>query len=201
EEVAEAGQTDQHPELFSIAGIFEKRHPFLVHTAGARDTFGTVRMFQLEAEVPVIVSHGSFHGHLAGEAIAEHGAPLNIGPRNIDFGRDGTGKVLGLVAAYEAAGNTNMSVQTDAGVIPQEEFMYQATLAERYGCSTWEALESINSDPADQILLGDQIGRLKPGLDADLVIKAGQPLDPSTPIQLVFVDGKIVYDIRNGQRY
>jgi imidazolonepropionase-like amidohydrolase len=74
-------------------------------------------------------------------------------------------------------------------------------LAERLGCSTWEALESINSDPARQILAADRIGRLIPGLDADIVIKAGQPLDPRTPVQLVMVDGKVAYDIAHGQRY
>jgi imidazolonepropionase-like amidohydrolase len=94
-----------------------------------------------------------------------------------------------------------MSVQTDAGVVPQEEFFFQASLAERLGASAWEALESLTSDPARQILVADRIGRLAAGLDADVVVKAGQPLDPRTPVQLVLIEGEIVYDIREGQRY
>ncbi len=199
--VANSGRTDADPELSSIAGIFEGRHPFLVHTAGARDTYGTVRMFALEAGIPVVVSHASFHGYMAGEAIAQTGASLNVGPRNFDHSFNKKNRIVGLVQAYEAAGNTNLSVQTDSPVIPQEEFFFQATLAERLGCSTWEALEAINSDPARQILAGDRIGRLRPGLDADIVIKAGQPLDPSTPVLLTLVDGEVAYDIREGQRY
>lgn len=189
------------PDVEHIAGIYREDYPFLVHTAGARDIYGTIRMFQLEAGLPVVVSHCCFSGHLIAPAIAQTGAALNIGPRNFDFSSSGDKKFTGLVAAYEEAGNRDMSVQTDAGVVPQEEFIYQASLAERLGCSTWEALESINSDPAQQILAADRIGRLVPGLDADLVIKAGQPLDPRSPVQLVLVQGKIVYDIRAGQRY
>ena len=199
--LASLGEKNNDPDVEHIAGIFRKEFPFLVHTAGARDVYGTIRMFQLEAGVPVVVSHCCFSGHMIAKAIAATGASLNIGPRNYDFGFAGDKKFTGLVAAYEKAGNRDMSVQTDAGVVPQEEFIYQASLAERLGCSTWEALESFTSDPAHQILIEDRIGRLVPGLDADIVIKAGQPLDPRSPVQLVLVQGEIVYDIRAGQRY
>lgn len=196
---AAAGESD--PEVGHLAGIFAGRYPFLVHTAGARDVYGTIRMFALEAKVPVVVSHCCFSGHLAAPEIAATGAPLNIGPRNYDFSFNGAKRFVGLMDAYERARVADMSVQTDAGVVPQEEFFYQASLAERLGASAWEALESINSDPARQILAADRIGRLAPGLDADVVVKAGQPLDPRTPVQLVLIQGEIVYDIREGQRY
>lgn len=198
---AAQGPKNGDPAVEHVAGIFRKEHPFLVHTAGARDVFGTIRMFQQEAGVPVVVSHCCFSGYLAAPAIAATGAGLNVGPRNYDFSFGGDKRFTGLVDAYERAGARDMSVQTDAGVVPQEEFIFQATLAERLGCSTWEALESINSDPAAQILAADRVGRLVAGLDADLVIKAGQPLDPRTPVQLVLIQGEIVYDIREGQRY
>ena len=200
-EVAAADTLEENPDVASIAGIFQHKYPFLVHTAGARDTFGTVRMFQVEAGVPVIVSHGSFNGFMAGEAIAELQAPLNIGPRNFDYNVSRNAQFRGLVEAYESAGNTDISVQTDAGVIPQEEFVYQATLAERLGCTTWTALESINVDPARQILVDDQVGRLLPGLQADIVVSTGQPLDPRSAVLLVLIEGEVSYDIHQGRLY
>ncbi len=199
EEVADRDLYD-HPDVASLAGIFQHRYPFLVHTAGGRDTYGTVRMFAIERGVPVIVSHGSFNGYEVGPAIAEIGVPLNIGPRNFQHSR-GDGSIRGLVEAYEASGNTDISVQTDSPVVPQEDYVYQATLAERLGCSTWMALESINSVPARQILVDREVGRLVPGLQADIVISAGQPLDPRFPVQLVLIEGAVVYDIRDGQRF
>lgn len=200
-EVADADTLDENPSIASIAGIFQHHHPFLVHTAGARDTFGTVRMFQIEAQVPVIVSHGSFNGYMAGAEIAALKAQLNIGPRNFDYSFNQEQRFRGLVEAYESAGNTDISVQTDAGVIPQEEFVYQATLAERLGCSTWLALESLNVNPARQGLIDDQVGRLIPGLQADIVVSSGQPLDPRSAVELVIVEGEITYDIHEGQIY
>lgn len=200
-EVADADTLDENPDVASIAGIFQHRYPFLVHTAGARDTFGTVRMFQIEAGVPVIVSHGSFNGFMVGEAIAELQTPLNIGPRNFDYTVSRNSQFRGLVEAFESAGNTDISVQTDAGVIPQEEFIYQATLAERLGCSTWLALESINVNPARQILVEDQVGRLLPGLQADIIVSTGQPLDPRASVLLVLIEGEVAYDQSSGQLY
>lgn len=200
-EVAAADTLAENPSIASIAGIFQHNHPFLVHTAGARDTFGTVRMFQLEAQVPVIVSHGSFNGYMVGKEIAAVKAQLNIGPRNFDYSFNQEQRFRGLVEAYESAGNTDISVQTDAGVIPQEEFVYQATLAERLGCSTWLALESINVIPARQGMIDNQVGRLLPGLQADIVVSSGQPLDPRSAVELVIVEGEIAYDIHEGQLY
>lgn len=199
--LARARASSGDPEVDQLAGVFAGHHPFLVHTAGARDVFGTIRMFALEAEAPVVVSHCCFSGYLAAPEIAATGAPLNIGPRNYDFSFGGKKAFVGLVAAYEGAGARDMSIQTDAGVVPQEEFFLQAALAERLGASAWESLESINCDPARQILADGRIGRLVEGLDADVVVKAGQPLDPRTPVQLVLIEGEIVYDIREGQRY
>ncbi len=199
--VAAEDSLQQHPDVASIAGIFQKKYPFLVHTAGARDTYGTVRMFQLEAGVPVVVSHGSFNGFMAAKAIAEVQAPLNLGPRNFDFNVSRNSQFRGLVEAYESAGNTNISIQTDAGVIPQEEFCYQATLAERLGCSTWIALESLNVNPARQVMIDEQVGRLVPGLRADIVVSHGQPLDPRAAVELVLIEGEVCYDIREGQLY
>jgi imidazolonepropionase-like amidohydrolase len=200
-EVAAADTLAENPAIASIAGIFQHNHPFLVHTAGARDTFGTVRMFQLEAKVPVIVSHGSFNGYMVGKEVAALKAQLNIGPRNFDYSFNKEQRFRGLVEAYESAGNTDISVQTDAGVIPQEEFVYQATLAERLGCSTWLALESINVIPARQGMIETQVGRLIPGLQADIVVSTGQPLDPRSAVELVIVEGEIAYDIHEGQLY
>jgi len=200
-EVAAADTLAENPDVASLAGVFQRRYPFLVHTAGARDTYGTVRMFQLEAGVPVIVSHGSFNGFMVGEAIAKVHASLNLGPRNFDYTVSRNSQFRGLVEAFESAGNTDISVQTDAGVIPQEEFIYQATLAERLGCSTWLALESINVNPARQILVEDQVGRLLPGLQADIVVSTGQPLDPRAAVQLVIIEGEVAYDQSTGQLY
>ena len=56
----------------------------------------------------------------------------------------------------------------------------------------------------DEIARHDWLERMcaaAESLDADIVVKAGSPLDPRSPVQMVLVDGEITYDIREAQIY
>jgi imidazolonepropionase-like amidohydrolase len=50
-------------------------------------------------------------------------------------------------------------------------------------------------------MIDNQVGRLIPGLQADIVVSSGQPLDPRSAVELVIVEGEIAYDIHEGQLY
>jgi imidazolonepropionase-like amidohydrolase len=55
---------------------------------------------------------------------------------------------------------------------------------------TWgEALAAITSGPAKAIGLGGEIGSLAPGRRADVVIWSGDPLDPRSAAEQVYIDG------------
>ena len=56
------------------------------------------------------------------------------------------------------------------------------------------ALALVTSRAARLLKVADQIGRLAPNLKADLVVWSGDPLDPSTTVRKVFVDGKLAYN-------
>mgnify|MGYP001182397968 CR=1 FL=1 len=51
------------------------------------------------------------------------------------------------------------------------------------------AFESISGGPADIVGMGDQIGTLRPGRRADVVIWDGDPLELSTGVDAVWIDG------------
>src|SRR5690606_7309324 len=57
------------------------------------------------------------------------------------------------------------------------------------GLSWDEAFASISSRPADVIGLGDEIGSLRPGRRADVVVWDGDPLELSTGVDAVWIDG------------
>jgi imidazolonepropionase-like amidohydrolase len=55
---------------------------------------------------------------------------------------------------------------------------------------TWaQALEAITSAPAEAVGLGAEIGSLKPGRRADVVVWDGDPLENSSAALLVLIDG------------
>ena len=57
------------------------------------------------------------------------------------------------------------------------------------GVSWGEAFRLITSAPAEIVGLGDEIGSLAPGRRADVVIWSGDPLDPRSAAEAVFIDG------------
>ena len=54
------------------------------------------------------------------------------------------------------------------------------------------ALRSLTADAADMLGVADRVGRLAPGLDADVLVLDGPPLQLGTRVTHVFVDGREV---------
>jgi imidazolonepropionase-like amidohydrolase len=57
------------------------------------------------------------------------------------------------------------------------------------GLSWGEALATITSAPAEAVGMGGEIGSLRPGRRADVVIWSGDPLENSSAAELVLIDG------------
>jgi len=56
-------------------------------------------------------------------------------------------------------------------------------------------LRAVTSDAARVIGVGDRIGRLHKGMQADVVIWSGDPSDPASRVEQVLVAGKVVYPL------
>lgn len=194
--------TPARRDLDHLAALFRRECPVLIHTAGGRDVRSTARMFFEAYGLWTIVSHGTFNGYHAAPALAELGVPVNLGPRNFDLNFNRNGQVLGIAASYAAAGVEDISINTDANVIPPEELSLQAAMNSRWGFDDEDALRALTLSPALQIGIGDRVGSLEPGKDADVVFHSGPPVDPRSRVDKALIRGVLVYDrIRDGQRY
>jgi imidazolonepropionase-like amidohydrolase len=100
----------------------------------------------------------------------------------------------GVAAEFYKAGVKNLSINTDSvGFGEQEELAFNASMSARMGLDDQVALKAITINPARALGIADRVGSLEVGKDADIVIKKGSLLDPTTPVDLVLINGKIVY--------
>jgi len=68
-----------------------------------------------------------------------------------------------------------------------------AILAAKYGLDKGTALKSLTINAAEILGVADRIGSISEGKDADLVILNGDPLQLTSSIEMVMINGNIVY--------
>ncbi len=200
----ERGERKEKPryrlELEKMRRVFNGEIPTIVHTYSGWGVMQTIRMFNDENNLDVIPTHTAYGGYVVGrEAAKRDGVFVNIGPRVIEFSRpDYDGRFHGMGAEYSKAGVKELSINTDAVgwssfIAPQEELSFQASMSAHYGLDEREALKAITLNSARALGIDDRVGSLEVGKDADIVIKKGSLLDPTTPVDLVLINGKIIY--------
>lgn len=193
------------PQWETMRRVFSKEIPTIVHTCAVWGLMQTIRMFHDEYQLPVIATHTSFGGYgVAREAAKRPDVSIDIGPRLVEFRtsveRDNRFHAMG--AEYARAGVKNLSINTDAVswshyMAPQDELASQATVSARYGLDEQAALEAITIMPARALKIDERVGSLEKGKDADIVIKRSSLIDPTTPVEMVLVNGRIAYQRNN----
>jgi imidazolonepropionase-like amidohydrolase len=151
-------------------------------------------MWKVRYGTDCVISHGCWDGwHVAGYTAAT-GTPVNVGPRteNLTAMRR-EDRFVGIAAEYMAAGTPLVSLNTDSPVVPQEELFLQGTMSARQGGESLDMLRALTANPARSFQIGEHVGSLEAGKDADLVLSSGDPLDPRTRIEFVFIDGRLQY--------
>lgn len=194
---SEPGEPGYDPALDGLARVRTGELPVLIHCAGGQGVGNTVHMWKDNYDTRCVVSHGSFTGWKVARYAAERGVPVNHGPRTMDYWSTREGRIVGSGAEYVAAGVPDFSLNTDAGVIPQEELFLQGSMSARLGADSYQMLRAVTINPAASFGIEDRVGSLEPGKQADVVVHAGDPLDPRSRVELVLIDGRVQYDVQS----
>ena len=96
-------------------------------------------------------------------------------------------------AALLARKGVRVSIHSDSGNLVQRLYN-EAAVAARYGLSEEDALKAITINAATALGIGDRVGSLETGKDADIAIFTRHPLDMYTLVEKTFIDGDLVYD-------
>jgi imidazolonepropionase-like amidohydrolase len=182
--------------LENLQKVQAKELPVLIHCAGSDGFTAAARMWKEKYGTRCILSHGCFDAHATADYIAKTGAPINVGPREMDWFSTRNGAINGIAGIYERAGIQNISLCTDSSVMPQEELFLQGAMSARLGADSYQMLRAVTIQPARAFGIDDRVGSLEVGKDADIVIRNGEPLDPRSAVEIVIIDGKVQYDRR-----
>jgi imidazolonepropionase-like amidohydrolase len=188
------------PALANLQRVHSRDLPVLIHCAGSDGFADAARMWKDKYGTRCVLSHGCFDAHATAPYIVGIGAPINAGPRTMDYFSTRDGAITGTVSKYLEAGTKDLSLCTDSPVMPQEELFLQGSMSARLGADSYTMLRACTIHPARVFGIDDRVGSLEVGKDADLVIRNGDPLDPRSRVDLVLIDGEIQYDrVRDGQ--
>jgi imidazolonepropionase-like amidohydrolase len=129
----------------------------------------------------------------AAESVARSGAAVAFGP--FDLGM--LDRQLSGPARVGAAGG-RVAFVSNAPLTRMADIRVTAALAVRFGLDRETALRGLTLTAAELAGVGDRVGSLEPGKDADLIVLSGDPLELVSRILRVVIDGETVYAVAEG---
>ena len=196
--LAEGKPVERDLTLETLAAVLDGELIWDQHTHRHDDIATAIRLAE-EFDYRLVVNHGTDGARIA-DILAEKDIPVIFGPmissRSKVEVRD---RDVANLARLAAAG-VRVAITTDHPVVPIEYLVLQASLAVKEGLDHEVALRALTVNPASILGLEDRVGALAPGLDGDVVLWSGDPLDVYSRVQRVFVTGTEVYSHDGGVR-
>jgi len=188
---------DRDLELEPVVEILEGKRVVHNHTHRADDIMTAIRLSD-EFRYRLVVHHGTESCEVADELAKRHIAVSftivdspggKLEAMNLD---------LSCPATLEKAG-VKVALNTDDPITSSRLILRQAALAVRGGMSEEAALKGLTIYPAEMLDLGDRIGTLEAGKDADFVVLSGPPFGVYTHVLQTWIEGQKVFDRSNPQ--
>ena len=179
-------------KLEAMLPVMRGEIPLKAHAHRADDILTSIRIAK-EFGVKLTLDHCT-DGAIIADELAQEGYSAFVGPSlggksKIEL----QNKSFTTPAVLHEAG-VPISIITDAPVIPLQYLPMCAGLAVNAGLNEETAWRAITINPAVQTGIGDRVGSLEPGKDADVVIWTANPLTTLGAESCVtIVDGKVVY--------
>ncbi|WP_413450392.1 amidohydrolase [Georgenia phoenicis] len=194
--LAEGKPVERDLTLETLAAVLDGELIWDQHTHRHDDIATAIRLAE-EFGYRLVVNHGTDGARIA-DVLAEKGVPVIFGPlftsRSKVELRD---RDIANLARLAEAG-VKVAITTDHPVVPINFLVHQASLAVKEGLDRDVALRALTINPAEILGLDDRIGALRPGLDGDVVVWSGDPLDVFSRVQRAFITGAEVYSAEHG---
>jgi imidazolonepropionase-like amidohydrolase len=187
--------------------LYKEQIAISTHTQYFQVVLSTLRILRMEFGFPTFIDHGSFDSWLLGGVARDIGVPAILGPREVMWPTSPTrfpvdGRAEGSAWGFQERGMKMVGFNTDAPVVPQEELPLQSAMGVRYGFDNTDmaAVRGLTIVPAITCGIAEHLGSIEVDKRADLVVLTGDPSDPRTTVEYVWIDGELVYEIPQGVR-
>lgn len=187
-----AGDYSKYPaydeKCEALLPVLRKEIPLKAHAHQANDIFTALRIAR-EFDIDITLEHVT-EGHLIVEELAKENVLLAVGPTFCSVSKIECRNISWKTAGALANAGCQVSIITDAPVVPLENLPVYAGYAIKAGMDEYDALRAITICAARHVGVVDRVGSLEEGKDADLVVMSGSPFTVEGPPRYVFIDGK-----------
>lgn len=171
----------------ALIPVLKGEMPLKAHAHATEDIFTALRVAR-EFGVRLTLEHVT-EGHLIAEELARENVPLAVGPSLTHASKFELRNRSWTTPGVLAKAGCQVSIITDAPVIPQQYLPLCAGLAHKAGMDKFQALQAITINPARHIGIADRVGSLEKGKDADIVLTDGCPFEVQTKVVRVYING------------
>ena len=177
-------------KMEALIPVLKKEIPLKAHAHQANDILTAIRIAQ-EFDIKLTLEHVT-EGHLIADILAKYKYPCAVGPTLTHATKFELQNKSWTTPAILANKGIQVSIITDAPVIPQQHLAMCAAIAMKNGLSEKDALKAITINPAKHMGVADRVGSLEVGKDADILIFNESPFLAGATPEIVIIDGKRV---------
>ncbi|MFZ2955994.1 MAG: amidohydrolase [Candidatus Ozemobacteraceae bacterium] len=174
-------------KLEALLPLLEGKIQARAHAHMADDIITAYRIGQ-EFNLDLVIDHCT-EGHLIAKELGRWKARAVVGPTLSSRSKpELRHKTFDTVKILLDEG-CQVALTTDHPIMPIESLSIAAAMCVRHGLDEERALKTITEYPALILGLDKKLGKLEVGMDADVVVWNGHPLDARSTTDKVFIDG------------
>ena len=178
-------------KLEAMLPVINREIPVKVHAHRADDICSAIRLAK-EFDIRVTIEHCS-DGDIIADVLEREKLPVMLGPTLTDRSKPELRNLSFATYKNLSERGIKTAIITDHPEITIENLPLCAALAVRNGMDGKKALSAITLTAAENCGIGDRVGSLCEGKDADIAVFTCDPTDFGAECIMTFINGKAVY--------
>jgi imidazolonepropionase-like amidohydrolase len=190
------------PAMDALVPVIRGTQPLLIEANTAADIGAALDWAEERGVLDQVVLSGATEGWRVADEIAAADVPVLVGPIMQPPSResDRYDKAYANPGLLHDAGVTVALRTTSAENV--RNLPFHAGFAAAHGLGKTDALRAVTTAPAEIFGVDDQIGAIAVGMRANLFVTDGDPFQPQTDVEHLFIDGyKLPLESRHSKLY